>query len=497
MNRKWRSGAQIHRNAITCLWSLKRIFCFAIFVVVLPPICLAASQATRLDDPIPATIRKGALLVGTEEFVRVPQTVDSSQGGQTNPAYARIQYLVPLGDGSGRLALNDLRGLLYLTDERGSEPAVFLDLRTENVGFDDSMFPNETGLVSVAFHPQFDHEGSPGYGKFYTAYSAESDSGVADYLEDDSESHESVIREWTVTDPNADVFSGNSREVFRIGQFAANHNIGTIAFNPYAEVGSADYGVLYACLGDGGAAHDPRDYGQSLSVPQAAIIRIDPLAGSGTMGYGIPPDNPFVGSAGVAPEIWAYGLRHPQHFSWDRDGRMFIGDIGQNQIEEINLGKPGANYGWRRREGTFATGYAVGRGPGPVYPRPTDDDREFVYPVAQYDHDEGNAVGGGYVYRGDAIPELRGQYVFADFPRGRLLAIDVDTLDGEEAVEITEVRLLLEGREQELVDVAGFPNTYGAGNRVDLRLGIDSAGELYLLTKGDGWVRKLVPASQR
>ena len=466
-------------------------------LAVLPSICAAGPQSERLGDPLPETIRKGDLVIGVEEFVRVPRTSDSSTGGQTNPAYARIQYLVPVGDGSTRLALNDLRGPLYLTDERGRAPTVFLDLRDEDVGFDDSMFPNETGLVSVAFHPQFGHAGTPGFGKFYTAYSAGSDTGIADYLEGDAVSHESVIREWTVTDASADVFSGTSREVFRIGQFAPNHNIGTIAFNPHAEVGSPDYGTLYACLGDGGAAHDPRDHGQSLAVPQAAIIRIDPLDGDSTKGYGIPPDNPFVGNDGVAPEIWAYGLRHPQHFSWDTDSRMFIGDIGQNQVEEVNLGIPGANYGWRLREGTFATGYAVGRGPGPVYPRPSEDDREFVYPVAQYDHDEGNAVGGGFVYRGLAIPELRGKYVFADFPRGRLLAIDADTLDTEQPVEITEVRLVIGGREQDLIDVAGFPNTYGPGNRVDLRLGTDSAHELYLLTKGDGWVRKLVPAPPR
>ena len=175
---------------------------------------------------------------------------------------------------------------------------------------------------------------------------------------------------------------------------------------------------------------------------------------------------------------------------------MFIGDIGQNQIEEVNLGRPGANYGWRVREGTFATGYAVGRGPGPAFDLPTADDQEFVYPIAQYDHDEGNAVGGGFVYRGQAIPQLRGKYVFADFPRGRLLSIEADAIDDEQPVEISAIRLVIDGREQDLVEAAGFPNTYGPGNRVDLRLGTDSEGELYLLTKGDGWVRKLVPAMQ-
>ena len=466
-------------------------------LAVLPSMSAAGTQSQPLQDPIPGKIQKGDLVVAAEEFVRVPRTSDSSDGGQTNAAYARIQHLIPVGDGSGRLVVNDLRGLLYVTDERGKAPVTFLDIREHDVGFDDSMFPNETGLVGVAFHPQFGDEGTPGFGKFYTAYSTGSGSGTADYLDDDAESHESVIREWTVNDPGADVFSGSSREVFRIGQFAPNHNIGTIAFNPHAEAGSLDYGMLYVCLGDGGAAHDPRDHGQSLAVPQGAIIRIEPLGGDATRGYGIPPDNPFVGRDGVAPEIWAYGLRHPQHFSWDTDGRMFIGDIGQNQIEEVNLGRPGANYGWRLREGTFASGYAVGTGPGPVYPRPSRDESEFVYPVAQYDHDEGNAIGGGFVYRGQAIPELQGKYVFAEFALGRLFVIDTDALAAGQPVEITEIRLVLGGSEQALVDVAGFPNTYGRGDRVDLRLGIDSAGELYLLTKGDGWVRKLVPAPAR
>ncbi len=458
----------------------------------------AEAQVEALPDPVPDPIRKGDLIVEATEFVRAPRTEESALDAITNLAYARIQYLTPVGDGSGRLVLNDLRGLLYMTDENGMAPVTYLDVRTRDVGFDDSMFPNETGLVGVAFHPQFADAGAPGFGKFYTAYSARSDSGRADYLDGDAESHESVIREWTADDPRANVFSGTSREVFRIGQFAGNHNVGVIAFNPTAAAGSPDYGLLYASLGDAGAANDPRDFSQSLGEPHGAIIRIDPLAGDGNRGYGIPPDNPFAGEAGVAPEIWAYGLRHAQQFSWDTDGRMFLGDIGQNFVEEVNLGVPGANYGWRLREGTFATGYAVGaRRPGRVYPRPAQDDRPFVYPVAQYDHGDGNAIGGGFVYRGRAIPALQGKYVFTDFPRGRVLYIDADTLVTGRLAEIRELRLIVGGQERDLVEVAGFPNTYGRGDRVDARLGIDSAGELYLLTKGDGWVRKLEPARAR
>ena len=455
----------------------------------------AEAQVEALPDPIPDPIRKGDLVVEATEFVRAPQTADSTVDSYTNQAHARIQSLTPVGDGSGRLVLNDLRGRLYLTDENGMAPITYLDISTQDLGFDTSMWPNETGLLGVAFHPQFGAAGTPGFGRFYTAYSARSDSGRADYLDDDAESHETVIREWTADDPRANVFSGTSREVFRVGQFTPNHGIGAIAFNPAAAVGSADYGLLYAGFGDAaGMGNDPRDFGQSLSEPHGSIVRIDPLAGDGSRGYGIPPDNPFVGEAGVAPEIWAYGLRHPQQFSWDTDGRMFIGDIGQSSLEEVNLGVPGANYGWRLREGTFATGHAVGTRPGRVYPRPAQDDHPFVYPVAQYDHDDGAAVGGGFVYRGQAIPALQGKYVFTDFPRGRVLYIDADNLVTGRLAEIRELRLILDGRERDLVEVAGYPNTYGRADRVDARLGIDSAGELYLLTKGDGWVRKLEPA---
>ena len=451
-----------------------------------------------LDDPIPEAIPKGDLIVEATRFVRAPRTEDSVVRRITTTSHARIQYLTPVGDGSGRLVLNDIRGVVYITDENGMDPVTYLDVRTRDIGFDDSSFPNESGLVSVVFHPQFAAAGTPGYGKLYTAYSARSDSGLADYLDDDARAHESVIREWTADDPQANVFSGTSREVFRIGQFAPNHNIGTLAFNPTAAPGSADYGILYASLGDAGAGHDPRDYGQSLSEPHGAIIRIDPLGGDGSRGYGIPADNPFVGQTGVAPEIWAYGLRHAQQFSWDTDGRMFMGEIGQETVEEINLGVRGANYGWRLREGMFATGFTVPPGrPGPLYPRPAEDDQPLVYPVAQYDHDEGHAVSGGYVYRGRAIPELQGKYLFTDFPTGRVFYIDADGLVPGELAEIRELRLIIDGREQDLADAVGHRNPYDPGLRADARLGIDSTGELYLLTKADGWVRKLEPAPAR
>ena len=474
----------------TALFRLRSLLLTTLLVCTFP----AAAQEP-LSDPLPAAIEKGALRVAVVPFVRAPRSSDPARPSGTNDAYARIQYLLPVPGGE-RLAFNDIRGILYWTDTTGSAPSVYLDLRREDKGFTNANFPNEAGFMGFAFHPQFAEVGKPGYGKFYTAFSAEADSGVAAY-EDDGAVQDSVILEWTADDPLAEVFAGTSREVMRVGQFAANHNVGTIAFNPSADEDAADFGLLYICFGDGGGAHDPRDHGQTLTAPLGAIARIDPLGGDDDAAYGIPTDNPFVDRADAAAEIWAYGLRHPQHFSWDADGRLFIADIGQDQIEEVNLGVAGGNYGWRLREGTFATAYGVGQaGNGPVFPLPDSDDEGFIYPVAQYDHDEGFAIGGGYVYRGADIPALQGKYLFTDFPRGRVFAIDTSSLQAGQPTTIEEVRLHFDG-EQDLVDVAGFANTYDADfPRVDARFGIDHFGELYLLTKGDGWIRKLTSLAE-
>lgn len=463
----------------------------------------AASSPTPVDDPIAETIEKGDIVVQAIEFVRAPKTEDAQLGPTvlagiaeplgTSKAYARLQYMLPIPDGSGRLVVSDLRGLLYVTNAAGDPLQTYLDLRQQAPDFGDSIFPNEAGLLGFAFHPDFGSPGKPGYGKFYTGYSAVADSGVADYLDDAGTSHNSVLREWTAKTPTANVFAGTSREVFRVGQFAANHNIGTLAFNAAVARDSADFGMLYICMGDGGSGYDPMNYGQGMAEPLAAILRIDPLGGDAQSGYGIPDDNPFVGRPDVATEIWAYGLRHPQHFSFDHDGRMFINDIGQNHVEEVNIGVAGANYGWRVREGMLATGFGVEGGYlGYLFPKPVAHDN-FTYPVAHYDHDEGNAIGSGFVYRGRAIPELYGMYVSADLVNGRLFYFATDNLKPGEPATLQELRIRIGSQERELIDVVGYENSYAPGmQRADVRLGIDADGELYLLTKGDGWIRKLV-----
>lgn len=475
--------------------------CFAKPLILAPIVALTAAlnaqEPEPLADPIAAVIEKGDIRVSVVPFARAPLTTDPAQPVGTNNAHARVQYLKPIPDGSGRLMFSDVRGLLYVVSADGSSLSTYLDLRARDVDFFNVAFPNESGLLGFAFHPDFASAGKPGYGKLYVGFSSapkNPDDAPANPLMAYLSGHEeSVVAEWTAADPSADVFEGTMRELLRVSQFSPTHNVGTLAFNPTAAEGSADYGMLYACLGDGGGANDPHENGQNPATLLGTIIRIDPLGGQGDAAYGIPGDNPFLDNSDAAPEVWAFGLRHPQHFSWGPDGRLYINDIGQDQVEEVNIGVPGANYGWRDREGTFATAYGLGTlRIGQVYPLP-EDDGLFTYPVAQYDHGEGYAIGSGYVYQGEAIDALKGKYVFADITRGRLFAIDTDGLQPGSPAPIEEIQLVFEGVEHDLLEVAGFENTYHGGMRADLRLGTDSAGEIYLLTKGDGWIRKLVP----
>ena len=459
---------------------------------------LARADAPRrppspLADPIPAKIAKSSIVVAALPFAQLPSSIDWPR---TDEAAAAVKSMQPIPDGSGRLAIADQRGILYLTNAAGKPPRPYLDLRRQDSGFRHLSYRIE--FKGFAFHPQFGKPGKPGYGKLYTAFNAVPDSGEADDLDQDAPGGvEAVIREWSSAHPTADVFHGTSREVLRVGLHDVGRGIGEIAFNPTAGENSADYGLLYVGIGDGA---DPRT-GQNLGVPLAAILRIDPLCGgSGGRDYCIPTDNPFVDTPAAAAEIWAYGLRHPQRFSWDADGRLFIADIGARRIEEVNLGVAGGNYGWPLREGSLPNEVATApknneqhgeydwRQPHGVYAHPAIDPKAFIYPVAQYDHDEGFAIAGGFVYRGEGIPELRGKYVFTDIVRGRVFLFDAENLRPGRPAAVEELRLLFDGEERDVADVAG----YRRKTRVDLRLGIDGDGELYLLTKGDGRVRKLV-----
>ena len=477
-------------------------FLCSLLLVTIAFSSVVSAQITT--DPLPGPIAKSQISVGLQDVVQIPNS------GNNQPA--RLNLLIPAGDGSGRLFVNDMRGTLYVINDGSATTYMDINGLVGSAFYDDGS--GQQGFSYFAFHPQFATNGI-----FYTVHSENKNSGTPDFpvtktiLDSQGNiiqsSHHDVIREWTATDPTANTFSGTFREILRIEQPYPDHNTGQLNFNPNAKPGDADYGILYIALGDGGSdgypVHfiDPLNNSQDLGTPLGKILRIDPFGNNSSNGkYGIPADNPFVNSGSSAlGEIWAYGLRNPHRFSWDTGGtgKLLISDIGQAFIEEVNLGKAGANYGWSQREGTFAT---VKDNEHIIYNLPDDDSSfNYTYPVAQYGHDipsdatgfYGVSIAGGYTYRGTAIPQLVGQYVFADFANdGRFFLVPVHKLvDGSQAT-INQLRLFNGEQETSFQQILGEQSE----DRTDVRFGIDESGELYVTSKQDGKVRKIIPSPQ-
>ncbi|MEJ3745732.1 PQQ-dependent sugar dehydrogenase [Actinomycetes bacterium KLBMP 9797] len=461
---------------------------------MLTVLALAADQPVA--DPIPVDPVPAALGLVVEEFARFPASTTIPPA--TDPRldrHARINYLRAAPDGSRRLFVPDLNGTLYMLD--GVTPRPYLDVAAT---FAPDFFSGRglgSGFGFVTFHPSF-----AANGRFYTVHSEAFGALAAkapDLTPQPGAVIHSVLTEWTADDPSANVFSGTHREVLRLAFGTYIHAIQQIDFNPTALPGDADYGLLYIAAGDGGLGVSG-DWPQDLSVPQGKILRIDPAGRDAANGrYGIPAGNPFTGRPGALGEIYAYGMRDPHRFSWDPSGdhRMFLGHIGEKDIEAVYDVRAGDNLGWSEREGPLVFDRDDRCN---LYPLPPDDARYgYTYPVAAYDHeappgwpcleDSGHAISGGFVYRGAGVPALRGKYVFADLVDGRVFATEAAEMRrGGPLALIHHLKIFdRAGRRLTMADLAGDA-------RVDLRLGADAAGELYLLSKANGAVWRIVGA---
>lgn len=310
--------------------------------------------------------------------VQYPTTVPHIELQQIATGFTRPVYLTHAGDGSGRLFVVEQAGVMKIIRDGQTSATPFFDIR------DRVESGGEKGLLSVVFHPQYKENG-----RFFVNYTARKN-GVL----------KSVIAEYRVSS-NPDVADRTERVILEIEQPFANHNGGLNKFGPDR--------FLYIGLGDGGAAGDPFNNAQNLETQLGKILRIDIEKHP----YAIPQDNPFVGKAGVQGEIWAYGLRNPWRFSFDRcTGRLFAGDVGQNRLEEIDLIEKGKNYGWRIMEGSQC------------YDPPTlCNTQGLELPIAEYDHSLGCSVTGGYVYRGTQYPSLVGHYLLGDYCSGRIWSL--------------------------------------------------------------------------
>ena len=362
-------------------------------------------------------------------------------------AFRNLTFSAPLGmvqppGDSGRWFLIERDGVVRVFDnlEGAAASTVALDL----TGVVNTS--GEGGLLGIAFHPQF--QSNAEVYLYYTRAGGGSGGPL-----------DTVVSRLTLTGgttPSLD----DEEILLELDQFAANHNGGDIHFGPD--------GMLYIGLGDGGGSNDPQDNGQDPTTLLGAMLRIDvtsePPAGSS---YVIPSDNPFGG--GGAPEVYAYGLRNPFRWSFDMStGRLWLGDVGQGDWEEVNLIEAGANYGWDVCEGAHVAG-----GTAPC------NNPDLTDPIAEYSsrNNRGNcAVTGGYVYRGSDVAELDGVYLYGDFCSGIVWGLRPDPAGGP-----PQVRELLTGTESGLAGgLAAFAQ--------------DQDGEVYLLDLREGGIFRVVPA---
>jgi glucose/arabinose dehydrogenase len=336
------------------------------------------------------------------------------------------------GDDSGRLFVVEKGGRIRIVRDRSVQRGSFLDVndRVSNGG--------EQGLLGLAFPPGF----GATQNHLWVHYSGEGG--------------DTVVASFRVSDDEVDLRSESI--ALSLDQPYSNHNGGWIAFGPD--------GMLYVALGDGGSGGDPHGNGQAIDTMLGKLLRIDVLGvePAAERAYRVPPDNPFAGDIAGRGEIWSYGLRNPWRASFDRlTGDLWIGDVGQNAYEEVNralatdgLGR-GSNYGWNVTEGRHC-----------FEPESGCDTNGITLPIAEYSHDFGCTVIGGYVYRGTASPALAGVYLFADICSGLIWGLASGGPTEQEPV------LLLESGRQ----ISSF--------------GEDDAGELYLTDLGAGELYRIV-----
>ena len=344
--------------------------------------------------------------------------------------FAQPVALANAGDGTGRLFVVEQEGRVRIITKAGTRLSTpFLDIgaRVSCCG--------ERGLLGLAFHPSYRSNG-----RFYVYYT-----DAAGSL---------VIAEYRRSSTNPDRASTSERRLLRIAHPRANHNGGQLAFGPD--------GYLYIGTGDGGGGGDPDENGQKRSILLGKILRIAPNVTGSKPAYRIPSTNPWAKSTTIRREIWAFGLRNPWRFSFDRrTGSPWIADVGQNTYEEVNRslrsagGGRAANYGWDQYEA-----FSCFEGPCASTGK--------TFPLASYSHGaDGCSVTGGYVYRGSRYPVLAGRYLFGDYCSGRIWALAAGAAARHEPVLLRDTEL----------QISAF--------------GEDEAGEVYVVDYGAGVVFRI------
>ncbi|WP_276370959.1 PQQ-dependent sugar dehydrogenase [Chryseolinea sp. H1M3-3] len=426
----------------------------------------------RLVQPI----KQSPIKIELEQIVQIPRKKDASPdlGIVTLRAH-------PSGDGS--LFVGDQNGTIYSV--RDGKHEIFLDIRAHVKDFQSG--PGiATGVGSFDFHPDFLNNGL-----IYITHAETYKGQRADYTISDSLKSvvQWVISEWKMDNVNDKVFRGTHREMLRLHAPNFAHGCQEIAFIPGLDTKDPNYGLLYIGYGDGGSNNIKHpELGHHLKSFLGTVMRIDPAGNNSRNGnYGIPADNPFVHETdpAIVKEIYALGFRNPHRLSWDptNSNRMMVTDIGEANVEELNIVEKGGDYGWPNREGTF--GISTLKDMKKVYPLGKSDRDLYKKPFVQYDHEEGNAIDGGHVYEGELMP-LKNKYVFGDIVNGKLFYINIDPHLSDST--IYALAIVKDGKATTLQEMF---NT----KRLHQRIAYDPfKKDLYVITKADGKIWRVSKA---
>ncbi|GAB3545134.1 PQQ-dependent sugar dehydrogenase [Spirosoma fluminis] len=438
-----------------------------------------ANLGAALTNPVPTKIASSGLRLSLEEVLTAPASADKVP-------LARINKMQVLPGKKNRVFLEDLRGTLYELVDDKLRP--YMQMGKERSGFINA--PGlATGFGSYAFHPEFYSNGL-----LYTTHTEKANVAPADFAYADSikVTLQWVLTEWKVNDPTSDTFAGTGRELMRINMISPIHGMQEITFNPHAKTGSPDYGLLYIGVGDGGATENGFPFiCNDKSDVWSSVLRIDPRGKNSKNGrYGIPAINPYAqdNDPNTLGEVFCRGFRNPNRISWTPDGKMLISDIGHHNIEELNIGVAGADYGWPEREGLFIINYRAKM--DYVYALPDNDQAmHYTYPVAMYDHDEGNAFSAGFVYSRTDLPLLTGKYIFGDIVNGRVFFVENDQLKPGKQAPIEEMQIEVGGKVTTFQELSGSKKT-------DLRFGLGLNDTFYIYTKADGRIYRIKNCSR-
>jgi mono/diheme cytochrome c family protein len=513
-----------------------------------------AKKTAVIAEPTEAPAARPLPRLAVADYLQMPITADP-HGENTRAELARINFL-RVEPGGRRFFINDLNGPLYIVDQQTKQITTYLDFN--GLGSRPGLFAKftfernfATGLINVVFDPDYPHNGI-----FYSIHmedptiavpSAAPKPGIVPGLDLSTYqttpalasptlpgaviNREAVLIEWTDRNPANLTFEGTAREVLRLQLPSSIHPLGEMTFNPSAHRGDPDWRVMYVGVGDSGMGEqrDQRRLNpQRLDTVGGKILRIIPdlreQLSTSTVSengrYRIPKDNPFVAIDGARKELWAVGLRNPHRLVWDVDPtqpgspRLLAFNIGLATWETMVVVQKGANYGYPLREGPQAM---TTQGMMPV---PADDTIPWqitdtvtrgtvtpTYPVIAYPHTAigGDAIAGGYIYRGNKIPALSGKLVFGDITTGHIWYAekadlmkphtgDPNTLTPLHEVDAGLRRLVedtFRARGGSGATLPGSGAISGRG-RVDMRFAEDANGELYILTKSDGMIRQVV-----